>query len=65
MNSLLTYILIGWIYGTSGTGAELSIEFDTLATCEIAKAKFQFRHEMELSNDDRNFWDSWVECVEK
>lgn len=65
MNSLLTYILIGWIFGTSGTGAELSIEFDTLATCEIAREKFQQRHRMYVKDKDRNHWDSWVECVEK
>ena len=64
MNTLLSYILIGWIHSSSN-GNAISIEFDNLASCEIAKEKFQQRHRMYEFDKQRSHWDSWVECVEK
>lgn len=63
--NLLSYILIGWITGVSHSGQLVSIEFESLASCEIAKEKFKERHRMYTTDDQRRHWDSWVECVQK
>lgn len=59
------FVLIGWIDGVKAGGV-ISQEFNSLETCEAAKAKYVQMHE--LDNDSwggGRYAGSWVECVKK
>jgi len=57
------FVLIGWIDGHR-SGGVVAQEFNSLATCESAKALYVEMHSIKPASD-RWADDSWVECVKK
>lgn len=57
------FVLIGWIDGYR-SGGIVGQEFNSLATCEAAKARYVEMHNIKLA-DERYAGDSWVDCVKK
>lgn len=57
------FVLIGWIDGHR-SGGIVGQEFNSLETCEAAKAMYVQMHEIP-DVKDRWYSSSWVDCVKK
>lgn len=59
------FVLIGWIDGIKAGGV-VSQDFNSLDTCEAAKAKYIQMHDLDDDSwGSGRFEGSWVDCVKK